>query len=233
VLVVGPGSSGMEIAYDLTEGGASRVRVAARTAPNIILRSPPGPLFANLMMKLPSHRADAFMRFVRSREIGDLTEYGLPVPEEGIFTRLRRLDVAPAIIDHEVVDAIKERRIEMVGGVESLDERGVTLAGGVRIEPDAVVAATGYRTGLEPMVGHLGVLDERGRPFVRGGGGEAVPGLRFVGYRPLPAHLGHMGREARRAAKAIAAAHGRRRRHPAAAARPGADPDRAAHGFAR
>lgn len=43
VLVVGPGCSGMEIAYDLAEGGASRVRVAVRTQPNIILRQA-GPL---------------------------------------------------------------------------------------------------------------------------------------------------------------------------------------------
>jgi hypothetical protein len=51
-------------------------------------------------------------------------------------------------------------------------------------------------------VGHLGVLDERGVP--RAVLGEpAAPGLRFIGYVPRPAHLGHMGSEARRAAKAI------------------------------
>jgi cation diffusion facilitator CzcD-associated flavoprotein CzcO len=230
VLVVGPGSSGMEIAHDLLEGGAGRVRLSARTAPNIILRLPPGPLFANLLMKLPAHRADAVIRFVSRREIGDLSEYGLPVPEEGVFSRLRRLGVAPAIVDHDVIDAIRERRIEIVGGVESLDERGVTLAGNERIEPDALVAATGYRCGLEPIVGHLGLLDERGVPRVRGEGAEAAPGLRFVGYRPLPAHIGHIGREARRAARAIAAARARSRPRAAAAARPGAGEARAAHG---
>jgi hypothetical protein len=73
------------------------------------------------------------------------------------------------------------------------------------IEPDAVVAATGFRPALEPLVGHLGVLNERGAPHVPQGQ-EAAPGLRFVGYRPLPAHIGHMGREAKRAAKEIAPA---------------------------
>jgi cation diffusion facilitator CzcD-associated flavoprotein CzcO len=38
VLVVGPGCSGMEIAYDLAEGGAKRVWLSARTPPNILLR---------------------------------------------------------------------------------------------------------------------------------------------------------------------------------------------------
>ena len=205
VLVVGPGSSGMEIAYDLAEGGAGRVRLAVRTPPNILIRSPAGPLFANLFRRLPPERADAFMRKVREREVGDLTEFGLPVPEEGVFARLRRLSVAPAIVDKEVIQAIRDRRIEIVRAVESLDESGVTLAGGNRIEPDAVVAATGYRPGLEPLVGHLGVLNERGAPHAPQGQ-EAAPGLRFVGYRPLPAHIGHMGREAKRAAREIAAA---------------------------
>jgi cation diffusion facilitator CzcD-associated flavoprotein CzcO len=204
VLVVGPGCSGMEIAYDLAEGGAGRVRLAVRTPPNIIIRSAAGPLFANAFRRLPPERADAFMRKVREKEIGDLTEFGLPVPEEGLFARLRRLSVAPAIVDKEVIQAIRDRRIEIVAGVESLDETGLTLADGSRIEPDAVVAATGYRPGLEPLVGHLGVLNERGAPFAPQGQ-EAAPGLRFVGYKPLPAHIGHMGRDARRAAREIAA----------------------------
>jgi cation diffusion facilitator CzcD-associated flavoprotein CzcO len=201
VLVVGSGSSGMEIAYELATGGAQRVRVAVRTPPNIILRSPPGPLFARTLMKLPTERADRFMRKVRQHEIGDLTAYGLPVPEEGLFARLKRLGVAPAIVDEETIEAIKERRFEIVAGVESLDETGVRLSDGNRIEPDAVIAATGYRTGLEPMVGHLDVLDERGVPHARDG--EAAPGLRFIGYDPRPAHLGYLGSEAKRAAKAI------------------------------
>ena len=91
-----------------------------------------------------------------------------------------------------------------MGGVESLDAGGVQLADGSRIEPDAVIAATGYRCGLEPVVGHLGVLNERGVPLSPTGD-ESAPGLRFIGYRPAPAHLGLMAREATRTAKAIAA----------------------------
>ena len=79
----------------------------------------------------------------------------------------------------------------------------MTLADRSRIEPHAVIAATGYRTGLDAMLGHLGVLDERGRP--RGLAAEpAAKGLRFVGYLPRPGQIGYMGKEARRAAKRIA-----------------------------
>ncbi len=156
------------------------MRLAVRTPPNIIIRNPIGPLLARLIMRLPTLRADAILRAVSRREIGDLTEYGLPVPEEGLFSRLKRLGVAPTIVDHEVIESIKERRIEIVTGVESLDETGVTLSDGSRLEPDAVIAATGYRSGLAPTVGHLDVLDERGLP--RGERAAARPALR--GLRP-------------------------------------------------
>jgi cation diffusion facilitator CzcD-associated flavoprotein CzcO len=215
VLVVGSGCSGMELAYDLAEGGARRVRLAVRTPPNILVRSPMGPGIALTLMRVAPHRADRIVNFVRRKEIGDLTEYGLPTPEEGVFTRLRRLGVAPAIIDKPVVQAIRDRRIEIVPGVESLDETGVGLADGTRIQPDAVIAATGYRCGLEPVVGHLGVLDQRGVPRALDGA-AAAPGLRFVGYMPLPAQMRHTGLEAKRAAKAVAR---ERHGHGAAAAR--------------
>ncbi len=153
VLVAGPGSSGMEIAHDLAEGGAAQVWLAARTAPSIFLRERPGGLpgdvIAATLLRFPVRFADAVARFGRRQALGDLTEYGLPIPEEGVFARLRRLGVAPAILDEEVIDAIRERRFEIVPGVESLDARGVRLDGGERVEPDAVIAATGYRRGLE------------------------------------------------------------------------------------
>ncbi len=203
VLVVGPGCSGMEIAYDLAEGGAREVRLAVRTPPNILIRSPLGPAFALALMRVRPQRADRVVNVLRSKEVGDLTEFGLPVPEEGTFSRLRRLGVAPAIVDKFVIEAIRERRIEIVASIESLDEAGADLVDGDRIEPDAVIAATGYRPGLEPLVGHLGVLDETGTPRVFAAE-AAAPGLRFVGYLHLPAQLRHGGREAGRAAKAIA-----------------------------
>jgi cation diffusion facilitator CzcD-associated flavoprotein CzcO len=207
VLVVGPGCTGMEVAYDLAEGGAAKVWLSARTPPNIVLRTGPGGVPGDVIgitfLRFPPRIGDAVANFGRRQGVGDLTEHGLPVPEEGVFSRLRRLGVAPAIVDREVIDAIKARRIEVVRGVESLDATGVQLADGARVEPDAVICATGYRRGLEPLVGHLGVLDERGIPRARGEH-PAAGGLRFIGYVPRPGGLGYMGKEAKRAARAIA-----------------------------
>lgn len=218
VLVVGPGCSGVEIAHDLAESGVRRVRLAVRTPPNMLLRDPLGVQLARALMHLPERRADAIVRFARRRTIGDLAEFGLPIPEEGVFTRLRRDHVTPTIVDREAIEAIRARRIEVVSGVSALDANGVQLADGTRIEPDAVIAATGYGTGLEPVVGHLDVLDERGVPRVLAG--EVAPGLRFLGYIHRPGPLGRFGEEAREAARAIARAHRQPAtpRHPAVAA---------------
>jgi hypothetical protein len=160
-------------------------------------------MIAVALLRCPVRFADAFTRFARRMDLGDLSEHGLPLPDEGVFSRLHRLGVAPAIVDREVIEAIEARRIEVVRGVESLEERGVMLADGARVEPDVVICATGYRHALEPLVGHLGVLGDRGAP--RAFGAEpAAPGLRFIGYVPRPGALGYMGKEAKRAARAIA-----------------------------
>jgi cation diffusion facilitator CzcD-associated flavoprotein CzcO len=205
VLVVGPGCSGMEIAYDLVEGGASRVRIAIRTQPNIILRQAgplPGDVPATLMYRLPRQIGDRQTRLVRRLTIGDLSAHGLVPPNEGIMSRAHREGKAPAILDKPVIDAIKQRRIEIIAAVDSFDATRVVLADRTRLEPDVVIAATGYTTGLEPLVGHLGVLDENGVPLIHAGP-AAAPGLRFIGYQPRPAQIGYIGAEATRAARQI------------------------------
>jgi cation diffusion facilitator CzcD-associated flavoprotein CzcO len=207
VLVVGPGCSGMEIAYDLAEGGSAKVWLSVRTPPNIFLREGPGGLpgdyIAGVFVRLPVRMADALAGFARRMKLGDLTDHGLPIPDEGVFARFHRLGVTPAVIDPEVIDAIKTRRIEIVSGTESVDRTGARFVGGGRVEPDAIICATGYTRGLESLVGHLDVLDERGIPRMLGGK-PAAEGLRFIGYTPHPGQLGYIAKEARRAAKAIA-----------------------------
>lgn len=207
VVVVGSGSSGMEIAYDLVEGGAVEVRLASRTPPNIVVRANYGPVPSDVLdgtlMRLPIRVGDWLSRIAQRSDTGDLSEYGLPFPEERIFARIQRIGASPTIVDREVIVAIKAHRFEVVAAVDSLDVTGVILADGRRLEPDAVICATGYRRGLEALVGHLGVLDEFGVPR-RLGADAAAPGLRFVGYVPGPRTLKHMGTEARAAVKAIA-----------------------------
>lgn len=207
VLVVGAGSSGLEIAHDLARGGARSVRLSVRTPPNILPRAVagmPGDPAVHLLRRLPPRVADAAVRPLQRLTIGDLTDVGLPAPDEGPFTRQRRPhDAGPAIVDREVVDDLRAGRIRVVAAVERLEDVRVHLADGSSLRVDAVVAATGLRPGLESLVGDLGVLDDHGLPVVQDEE-PALPGLRFVNFGMRPGLLAAAGRRARRTAAAIA-----------------------------
>jgi cation diffusion facilitator CzcD-associated flavoprotein CzcO len=206
VLVVGAGSTGMEIAHELAVGGADRVWLAVRTPPNILLRvvhGLPGDLPVPLFLRLPEPFVDRLLLGMQRRTLGDLSGYGLPLPSEGPISQLRRRGAGTAVVDPEVLEAIKAGRVRVVAAVRSLYDEGAVLEDGDRLAVDSVVAATGYSTGLDELVGHLGVLDNRGMPL-DGDGGEVAPGLRFVGYVPRPGLTGYVGRTARRVAREVA-----------------------------
>ena len=93
-----------------------------------------------------------------------------------------------------------------MAAVERIEGREVLLADGTRLAPDVVIAATGFATNLADLVGHLGVLDERGYPTVKQGADHATaPGLFFSGYwASMIGQLLHMRRDARAIAGRIA-----------------------------
>ncbi|MEQ9161362.1 MAG: hypothetical protein RLN74_01550, partial [Ilumatobacter fluminis] len=89
----------------------------------------------------------------------------------------------------------------VVDAVTDLDEDGALVADGTHVDADVVIAATGYRPALEPIVGHLGVLDADGRPV------SVTPsaGIGFVGFRvPLTGTLWAIEHDARRVSRALA-----------------------------
>lgn len=207
VLVVGIGNTGAEIAADLVEGGASRVRIAVRTAPHIVRRSTAGwPAQATgiLVRRLPVRLVDRAGHLMARIAVPDLSAQGLPRPETGLYSRVK--DGAIPVQDVGLIDAVKSGRVVPVAAVESFDEGAVVLADGDRITPDAVIAATGYRRALEGLVGHLGVLDARGRPVVHGGRTpKQAPGLYFTGFtNPISGMFREMALDARKIAKRLA-----------------------------
>ena len=225
MLVVGSGNTGAEIAIDLVEHGAARVRLAVRTPPNIVLRETngvPSQVTGLMMRHLPTRVGDPLAAFTRKMVIGDLSEHGLPDPPRGLITAFRRYDVVP-IIDVGTIDLIKQGKIEVVAGVSGFEGPDVLLADESRIQPDAVISCAGYKRGLEPIVGHLGVLGENGRPVVtRADTAPGAPDLHFIGFtNPISGMFREFGIDA----KKIARAQARRRRAapapaPAAAVEP-------------
>ena len=118
------------------------------------------------METMPTRMADAMGRASQRMIYGDLTKYGLPLPGMGVKSSVEQRFVAPAI-DAGFVDAVKQGRIELVTTIDRFEGAEVVLSDGTRLRPDSVLCATGYRRGLEPLVGHLGVLDEQGCPKSR------------------------------------------------------------------
>ncbi|MFI1566365.1 flavin-containing monooxygenase [Streptomyces sp. NPDC020490] len=207
VLVVGSGNTGAEIAVDLVEGGASRVRLSVRTAPHIVRRSTAGwptQYTSVLVRRLPTGLVDRLARPVAKLSVPDLTARGLPRPDTGLYSRVK--EGAIPILDVGLVDAVRKGRIEVVAAVDSFEGDEVVLADGSRVSPDTVIAATGYVRALEGIVGHLDVLDGRGRPVTHGGRcpGNA-PGLYFTGFtNPISGMFREMAIDAVKIAKSIA-----------------------------
>lgn len=207
VLVVGVGNTGAEIAVDLVEGGAARVRLAVRTAPHILRRSTAGwPAQGTgiLVRRLPVALVDRAGRLLTRLSMPDLAEQGLPRPETGLYSRVK--DGAIPVQDVGLIKAVKAGHVVPVAAVESFDKDEVVLADGSRITPDAIVAATGYLRSLEGLVGHLGVLDTRGRPVVHGGRTpKQAPGLYFTGFtNPISGMLRELARDAEKIARKLA-----------------------------
>jgi putative flavoprotein involved in K+ transport len=206
VLVVGVGNTGAEIAVDLVEGGAARVRLAVRTAPHIVRRSTAGwaaQYTGVLVRRLPVPLVDALARPLARLSVPDLSAHGLPRPDTGLYSRVT--EGAIPVQDVGLIDAVRAGRVEVVAAVEGFEGGKVVLADGSRVEPDAVVAATGYVRALEGLVGHLGVLDARGRPVVHGARSpQGAPGLYFTGFtNPISGMLRELALDAVRIAKAV------------------------------
>ncbi|GAA2222236.1 NAD(P)/FAD-dependent oxidoreductase [Streptomyces amakusaensis] len=206
VLVVGAGNTGTEIAVDLAAGGAARVRLAVRTPPHIVRRSTvgwPAQRTGILVRRLPTRLVDGLGSALARISVPDLTAHGLPRPAEGLYSRVRA--GAIPVQDVGLVKAVRTGRVEPVAALASFEGDEAVLADGSRATPDAVIAATGYRRALEDLLGHLEVLDSRGRPLTHGGRSPArAPGLYFTGFtNPISGMFREMAMDAQRIAKAL------------------------------
>ncbi|WP_345801245.1 NAD(P)/FAD-dependent oxidoreductase [Microbacterium sp. AZCO] len=211
VLVVGAGNTGAEIAADLVEHGAASVWLSMRTPPNIVPRQLgpiPITIMAAGMEHSPAWLVDPVNRRLQRWTLGDLTRFGMPAPTAGVVAQARATGVTPTI-DVGLVRWLRAGRVTPVAAMDRFDDGRAVLSDGTRLEPDVVIAATGYSTGLLPVVGHLGVLDLQGRPLVNGPRDlEQAPRLRFIGLsNPLKGQLFQIRLHAQAIARSIAREH--------------------------
>ena len=180
-----------------------------RTPPQIVRRDTAGwPAHATgiLVSRLPAALVDPVARLQQRLTVPDLAPYGIPRPDDGLLSRVRRTGEVP-LQDVGFIGAVRSRKVTPVAAVTGFEGDKVLLADGSSIAAQAVIAATGYRRGLQDLVGHLGVLDERGMPKAHGGR-PAAPGLFFLGYTvSLRGMLRDIAAEARRLAPAVAGDH--------------------------
>ena len=124
----------------------------------------------------------------------------MPAGDFNPYTRRR-----VPLIDVGFVHALKRGRVKVKPALERLTETGAAFADGTSDAFDAIVAATGFSSGLAAIVDVPGALDEHGEP--RGVSGEATPypGLYFVGFvHSLRGHLFEANRASRRLARHVA-----------------------------
>ena len=204
VLVVGAGNSGAEIATDIAENGGAMVALSIRTPPPIVPRDPfgmPVQRTGILLSFLPSWIADRVGRLTSRLVLGDLTAYRIPRPKWGPFSARR-----VPLIDVGFVSAVKRGQIQIRPALSSLTATGAVYSDGVEEPYDAIIAATGFTTGLEDLLEVDGVLDDSGEPLAASGADTGKPGLYFMGYtHSLRGHLF----EARLASKRLARGVGR------------------------
>jgi putative flavoprotein involved in K+ transport len=183
VLVVGAGNSAADIAVQLANNGARRIWLAVRTPPHLVRRAI-GPFPSDILLELfawaPASAVDPIIGLSERLMWGDLSAYGFNRPPLGLKATVEQTGRIPTLAD-ELIDAVRAGRVEVVAAVEAIERDRVILADGNCISPAVIIAATGFSMDLGGLVGHLGVLDECGRP--RGGFASHIgDGMFAIGY---------------------------------------------------
>jgi indole-3-pyruvate monooxygenase len=209
-LVVGCGNSGAEIALDLAEQGAD-VAMVVRGPVHVVPRDMfgrPTQHTTVLLSHLPLRLRDAIAMGAVDLMVGDLSRWGIARPAVGPNRMIIESGRVP-ILDIGTIEMIKQGKIRVLPAVEQILPDSVRFAGGSVHPFEAIIFATGYRSGLDTMIkGFESIADTRGRPD-RFGEESGIRGLYFVGFKnPPTGALREIALEAPRVAQSIRAALG-------------------------
>ncbi|GBE66875.1 monooxygenase [Mycobacterium sp. MFM001] len=183
VLVVGAGNSGADIAVQLANSGARQIWLAVRTPPHLVRRAigpVPSDIFLELFARVPARLVDPLIGRLNRLMWNDLAAFGFGPPPLGLKATVETRGRIPTLAD-ELIDTVRAGRVHVVAAVKAVESDRVVLVDGTSVAPQAIIAATGFRTDLDGLVGHLGVLDDCGTP--RGGFASHLgDGMFAIGY---------------------------------------------------
>lgn len=202
VLVVGFGNSAGEIAIDLHEHGA-RVAMAVRGPVNIVPRDILGISILTVAIgvsRLPARLADAMVAPLLRMTVGDITRLGFRKAVDGPITQIRRSSKVP-LVDVGTVRLVRERHIDILRGIRSLNDNTVTFDDGSSRDFDAIIAGTGFRPGVERFLESRSDSLNSERSHA-----TSANNLYFCGFSVTPTGMfREIGIEARRIAQRITA----------------------------
>ncbi|OVA16353.1 FAD-dependent pyridine nucleotide-disulfide oxidoreductase [Macleaya cordata] len=162
VLVVGCGNSGMEIAYDLSNFGAST---------SIVIRSPFHVVTKEmiylgmvLLKFLPLRFVDGLIVKLEKLTYGNLSKYGIHRPAEGPFY-VKAKTGRSAVIDVGTIEKIKKGVIKVFPAISRIEKNNVAFDNGEMHQFDDIIFATGYEsTANNWLKDYKSLLDKNGMP---------------------------------------------------------------------
>jgi cation diffusion facilitator CzcD-associated flavoprotein CzcO len=186
VLVIGGGNSAFDIGNHLIKRPLKELIFSIRTAPGITAKEVfgfPMHILAALLRDLPLRIQDALFYSTQNNVFGDLKLLNIGETPKDVFTKHAR-DGITVSVDEGLIKAIRQKKARVVKEVKEIKDNTVFIKDGEQFTPDIILCATGYHSGLEPLIGHLGVLDSYGLPTTTGPQKNILnPGLWFIGLR--------------------------------------------------
>ena len=120
------------------------------------------------LTRLPNQVANAIMGAASRLAFGNVSAYGLRRPAMGAMTQIKTVGRIP-IIDAGLIENVKAGHVGIVPGIESFGSRSINFVDGREMPFDAVIMATGYRTGLQQLLEQPALYtDPNGRPLAHG-----------------------------------------------------------------
>ncbi|CAO2839830.1 unnamed protein product [Amaranthus hypochondriacus] len=185
VLVVGCGNSGMEVSLDLANHHAEPsmvCRSSVHVLPREIMGRSTFELAMLLMKWIPLWLVDKILLLFSWFILGNMEKYGIRRPKTGPLELKNKQGKTP-VLDIGALEKIRSGDIKVVSGIKSFYSNGVELVDGTKMEVDAVVLATGYRSNVPSWLQEGDFFNKNGfpkTPFPNGWKGKS--GLYAAGF---------------------------------------------------